>query len=151
MDHSSPQNDFGNAKSQAAKKALLAGHVTFSKELWGGGGGSIQFQYHNNGKQGPLQKSNHVRRIYFSTIFHCTLLARGPDSAARPDYFETMHSISVIYALNCRSRKRSFGGKFPDSIRKESLSNYDDDHNDDFKKTIVLMIKTIALHVPHAF
>ena len=33
MDHSSPQNDFGNAKSQAAKKALLAGHVTFSKEL----------------------------------------------------------------------------------------------------------------------
>ena len=37
MDHSSPQNDFGNAKSQAAKKALLAGHVTFSKELWGGG------------------------------------------------------------------------------------------------------------------
>ena len=108
MDHSSPQNDFGNAKSQAAKKALLAGHVTFSKEL-------CQFnstQYHNNGTQGPLQKSNHVRRIYFSTIFHWTLLARGPDSAARPDYFETMHSISVIYALNCRSRKRSFGGKF---------------------------------------
>ena len=33
MDHSSPQNDFGNAKSQAAKKALLAGHVTISKEL----------------------------------------------------------------------------------------------------------------------
>ena len=33
MDHSSPLNDFGNAKSQAAKKAPLAGHVTISKEL----------------------------------------------------------------------------------------------------------------------
>ena len=31
-----------------------------------------------------------------------------------------------------------------------SLSNYDDDHNDDFKKTIALMIKTTALHVHHA-
>ena len=26
-------SEFGNAKSQAAKKALLAGHVTISKEL----------------------------------------------------------------------------------------------------------------------
>ena len=32
-----------------------------------------------------------------------------------------------------------------------SLSNYDDDHNDDFKKTKGLMIKTTALHVHHAF
>ena len=32
-----------------------------------------------------------------------------------------------------------------------SLSNDDDDHNDDFKKTIGLMIKTTALHVHHAF
>ena len=32
-----------------------------------------------------------------------------------------------------------------------SLSNYDDDHNDDFKKTIGLMIKTTALHAHHAF
>ena len=32
-----------------------------------------------------------------------------------------------------------------------SLSNYDDDHNDDFKKTIGLRIKTTALHVHHAF
>ena len=32
-----------------------------------------------------------------------------------------------------------------------SLSNYDDDHNDDFKKTIGLMIKATALHVHHAF
>ena len=32
-----------------------------------------------------------------------------------------------------------------------SLSNYDDDHNDDFKKAIGLMIKTTALHVHHAF
>ena len=30
-------------------------------------------------------------------------------------------------------------------------SNYDDDHNDDFKKTIGSMIKTTALHVHHAF
>ena len=37
-------------------------------------------------------------------------------------------------------------GSFSDSIIG-SLSNYDDDHNDDFKKkTIVLMIKTTALH-----
>ena len=32
-----------------------------------------------------------------------------------------------------------------------SLSNYDDDHNDDFKKTIGVMIKTTSLHVHHAF
>ena len=32
-----------------------------------------------------------------------------------------------------------------------SLSNYDDNHNDNFKKTIGLMIKTTALHVHHAF
>ena len=34
---------------------------------------------------------------------------------------------------------------------KGSLSNHDDDHNDDFKKTIGLMIKTTALHVRHTF
>ena len=32
-----------------------------------------------------------------------------------------------------------------------SLSNHYDDHNDDFKKTIGLMIKTTALHVHLAF
>ena len=33
-----------------------------------------------------------------------------------------------------------------------SLSNYDDDHNDDFqKKKIGLMIKTTTLRVHHAF
>ena len=32
-----------------------------------------------------------------------------------------------------------------------SLSDYDDDHNDDFKKKIGLMIKTTALHGHHAF
>ena len=32
-----------------------------------------------------------------------------------------------------------------------SLSNYDDDDNDDFKKAIGLMVKTTALHVYHAF
>ena len=32
-----------------------------------------------------------------------------------------------------------------------SLTNYDDDHNDDFKKAIGLMTKTTALHVHHAF
>ena len=32
-----------------------------------------------------------------------------------------------------------------------SLSNYDDDHYNDFKKTIGLMIKTTALQVHHAF
>ena len=32
-----------------------------------------------------------------------------------------------------------------------SLRKYDDDHNDDFKKTVGLMIKTTAQHVHHAF
>ena len=32
-----------------------------------------------------------------------------------------------------------------------SLSNYDDDHNDDFQKTIGLVIKTTPLYVRHAF
>ena len=32
-----------------------------------------------------------------------------------------------------------------------SLSNYEDDHNDDFKKTRGLMIKTTALQVHNAF
>ena len=41
------------------------------------------------------------------------------------------------------------------SFRKEtvgSLGNYDDDHNDDFQKTIGLMIKTtVPLHLHRAF
>ena len=37
------------------------------------------------------------------------------------------------------------------SLSIGSLSNYDDHHNDDVKKTIGLMIKTIALHVYYAF
>ena len=32
-----------------------------------------------------------------------------------------------------------------------SVSNHDDVHDDDFKKTIGLMIKTTALHLHHAF
>ena len=32
-----------------------------------------------------------------------------------------------------------------------SLSNHDDDHNNDFKKTIGLMIKTTVMHMHHAF
>ena len=32
-----------------------------------------------------------------------------------------------------------------------SVSNYDDDEDDNFKKTIDLMIKTTALHVHQAF
>ena len=39
----------------------------------------------------------------------------------------------------------------PEQIIIGSFSNYDDDHNDNFKKTIGLMIKTTALHVHHAF
>ena len=56
---------------------------------------------------------------------------------------------------------RSFVGMIMDdppsftSFRKEtvgSLGNYDDDRNDDFQKTIGLMIKTTApLHVHRAF
>ena len=35
---------------------------------------------------------------------------------------------------------------------RELISNYEDDDNDDnFKKTIGLMIKTTTLHVHHAF
>ena len=49
----------------------------------------------------------------------------------------------AIEPANARSR----GGTF----LLGSLSNYDDDRNDDFKKTIGLMIKTTALHVHHAF
>ena len=32
-----------------------------------------------------------------------------------------------------------------------SSSNYDEDHDEDFKKTIGLMNKTTVLHVHHAF
>ena len=37
------------------------------------------------------------------------------------------------------------------SSYRELKQTYDDDHIDDFKKTIGLMIKTTALHVHHAF
>ena len=40
---------------------------------------------------------------------------------------------------------------FVDEQLLGSLSKYDDDHNDDFKTTIALMIKTTALHVHHSF
>ena len=48
------------------------------------------------------------------------------------------------FSLFLSSRKR------PLRVLLESLSNHDDDHNDDFKTTIGLMIKTTALHVNHA-
>ena len=47
-----------------------------------------------------------------------------------------------------KGRQKNFFGDRP---TLGSLSNYDDDHNDDFKTTIGLMIKTTALHVRHAF
>ena len=37
-----------------------------------------------------------------------------------------------------------------DHYTQGSFSNHDDDHNDDLKKTIGLMIKTTALHAHHA-
>ena len=36
-------------------------------------------------------------------------------------------------------------------IESISISNDHDDHNDDFKKTIGLMIRTTSPHVHHAF
>ena len=42
------------------------------------------------------------------------------------------------------------GGCRPSIVGR--LSNYDDDHNDDFNKTTIgLMIKTTVLHVRHVF
>ena len=45
------------------------------------------------------------------------------------------------------------GWYLPKKLGRVTLSHYDDDYNDDFKKTIgfTLMIKTTALHVQHVF
>ena len=48
-------------------------------------------------------------------------------------------------------RLRNENGDFHTSGIIGRLSNYDNDHKDDFKKTIGLMIKATVLHVHHAF
>ena len=45
----------------------------------------------------------------------------------------------------------TIGSTIVDHYTLASLSNHDDDHNDDFKKTIGLMTKTTALRVHRAF
>ena len=136
-------SEFGNAKSQAAKKALLAGHVTISKEL-------CQFNSTLTITERRVRFKNRTmfEGIIAVSYFTERWLPEGRtmrhDQTILRQCIVSVWSVSVIYALNCRSRKRSFGGKFSDWIIG-SLSNYDDDHNDDFKKAIVLMIKTTAL------
>ena len=60
-----------------------------------------------------------------------------------------MRNASGRQGKNERQRKKKVSRTTYNIIG--SLSNYDDDHNNDFKKTIGLMIKTTALQVHHAF
>ena len=60
-----------------------------------------------------------------------------------------MRNASGHKGKNERQRKKKVNRTTYNIIG--SLSNYDDDHNNDFKKTIGLMIKTTALQVHHAF
>ena len=60
-----------------------------------------------------------------------------------------MRNVSGHKGKNERQRKKKVNRTTYNIIA--SLSNYDDDHNNDFKKTIGLMIKTTALQVHHAF
>ena len=76
---------------------------------------------------------------------------------------DTLFNFVVFFSLNKNSVNHWFFTPFmkPDyNIYGEaprawkeigSLSNYDDDHKDDLKKTIGLMVKTTALHVHHSF
>ena len=62
-----------------------------------------------------------------------------------------MVSIFPNLCLWRRSLRSNVGGIDHEKLYRATLSNNDDDHIDDFKKTIGLMIKTTALHVHHAF
>jgi len=75
-------------------------------------------------------------------IFCCSLILRW--SYAGGDYLYAF-SLTLIPTLHFLIKDMLC------LLSLGSLSNYDDDHNDDFKTTIGLMIKTTALHVNHAF
>ena len=60
-----------------------------------------------------------------------------------------MRNASGRQGKNERQRKKKVSRTTYNIIG--SLSNYDDDHNNDIKKTIGLMIKTTALQVHNAF
>ena len=67
-----------------------------------------------------------------SKIYSCMLMARV--------------ACDAVQGMNC-----CFQSSSSLSLLIGSLSNFDDDHNDDFKNTIGLMIQTKALYVHHAF
>jgi len=62
-------------------------------------------------------------------------------------YIKTRNVIGAFRSVYCESQLNSRLLL----VKLGSLSNYDDDYNDDFKTTIRLMTKTTALHVRHDF
>ena len=77
--------------------------------------------------------------------------------ADRTFYRTKVSATEYVTVGPIRNRIKFFLAAFSDTLHFflstliGSLSNYDDDHNHDFKKTIGLMIKTTALHVHHVF
>ena len=70
-----------------------------------------------------------------------TLVFVAPRWASKHFFYKFKFELPWCSLLNSASSQFTLG----------SLSNYDDDHNDSFKQTICLTIKTTALHVHHAF
>ena len=66
-----------------------------------------------------------------------------------------LFSASIIHQQYYNDHQPHFGvpGPIFSTINSSlgSLSNHDDDHNNNFKKTIGLMIKTTVMHMHHAF
>ena len=66
-----------------------------------------------------------------------------------------LFSASIIHQQYYNDHQPHFGvaGPIFFTINSSlgSLSNHDDDHIDDFEKTIGLLIKTTVMHMHHAF
>ena len=63
-------------------------------------------------------------------------------------HFSLLHSLRSNTTTNFPSAARAYSQRYHLLL---SFSNHNDDHNDDFKKLIGLVIKTTALHVHHVF
>ena len=98
----------------------------------------------------------------FSTLLAAGDVSRGGTSAKSateiPYSFFSLPTASRLSRVGWFSRALAFRSLYYPWGKMRttrsligSLSNYDDDNNDDFKKTISLMTKTTALHVHHAF
>ena len=101
----------------------------------------LTFSFAFNMASRNSEVKNHIRR-YCQCLKHLFVYLDGQICLRCSVGNELLFPVSPLSSSSLSSSL---------SLLIGSLSNYDDNHNDDFKKTIGLMIQTKALHVNHAF